>query len=340
MHMADALITPAVGGTMWAASAAVMAYSARRLRDVEDDRRVPLMGVMGAFVFAAQMVNFSIPGTGSSGHLGGGLLLAVLLGPEAGFVVIASVLAVQALLFADGGILALGCNVFNLGFFPAFVAYPLVYRPLAGRGGSSRRRTLAAVAAAVVGLQLGATGVALETVLSGVSALPLGSLLLLMLPIHLVIGVVEGMVTAAVLAFIARQRPDLLSRAPTARDRPVWAFALGLLVAAALTAGVLSSFASSSPDGLEWSLARGATEQVDHPATGSVARWLGWLQARTAVLPGYDRPATKVSGASATHPASGRIDPWTSASGLVGGAAVLVLALGAGLLIRSARPAG
>ena len=87
-----------------------------------DDRRVPLMGVLGAFVFAAQMVNFAIPGTGSSGHLGGGLLLAILLGPRAAFIVIASVLIVQALFFADGGLLALGCNVFNLGFFPAFVA--------------------------------------------------------------------------------------------------------------------------------------------------------------------------------------------------------------------------
>ena len=125
MHMADALLSPAVGGTMWAASSGTIAYCSAKMRKELDDRNVPLMGVIGAFLFAAQMINFSIPGTGSSGHLGGGLLLTILLGPHAAFLTIASVLVVQALFFADGGLLALGCNIFNLGFFPAFVAYPL-----------------------------------------------------------------------------------------------------------------------------------------------------------------------------------------------------------------------
>ena len=150
MHMADALISPAVGGTMWLASAALAARSARRLETQADDRMVPLMGVAGAFVFAAQMVNFGIPGTGSSGHLGGGLLLAALLGPHAAFLVMASILTLQALLFADGGLLALGCNIFNLGALPCFVAYPLLFRPLAGRGDSSRRLLAASLVAALV----------------------------------------------------------------------------------------------------------------------------------------------------------------------------------------------
>ncbi len=101
---------------------------------------IPLMGVAGAFVFAAQMLNFAIPGTGSSGHLGGALMLAILLGPEAAFLVMASILAVQALFFADGGLLALGANIFNLGFFPAFVAYPLIYRKIVGDGPELRTR--------------------------------------------------------------------------------------------------------------------------------------------------------------------------------------------------------
>src|SRR5512146_1590325 len=101
MHMADALISPAVGGTMWAASAGTIAYCAKKVRSDLDDRNVPLMGVLGAFLFAAQMINFSIPATGSSGHLGGGLLLTVLLGPYAAYLTIASVLVVQALFFAD-----------------------------------------------------------------------------------------------------------------------------------------------------------------------------------------------------------------------------------------------
>ena len=145
MHMADALISPAVGGGMWAATAATLAYSARKVTQELDDRKVPLMGVLGAFIFAAQMINFTIPGTGSSGHLGGGLILAVLLGPYAAFLVIASVLTVQALFFADGGLLALGCNIFNLGFFPAFIAYPLIYRPLLGDRPTAGRLSLAAV---------------------------------------------------------------------------------------------------------------------------------------------------------------------------------------------------
>src|SRR6185369_6797856 len=128
MHMADALLSPAVGGTMLVATAGTIAYCSAKVRKELDDRKVPLMGVLGAFLFAAQMINFSIPATGSSGHLGGGVLLSILLGPYAALLTIASVLVVQALFFADGGLLALGCNIFNLGVFPAFIAYPFVYR--------------------------------------------------------------------------------------------------------------------------------------------------------------------------------------------------------------------
>src|SRR5512134_4079872 len=169
MHMADALLSPAVGGTLWAASAGAIAYCSSKVRKELDDRKVPLMGVLGAFLFAAQMVNFAIPATGSSGHIGGGLLLAILLGPHAALLAIASVLFIQALFFADGGLLALGCNIFNLGVFPCFVAYPLVYRPLVGERPTPGRLLVASVVAAVVGLQLGALAVVAETVLSGVS---------------------------------------------------------------------------------------------------------------------------------------------------------------------------
>src|SRR5450830_1915585 len=112
MHMADALISPVVGGTLWAVSAAVTYSCAKKAGTDFPEQKIPLMGVLGAFVFAAQMINFAIPGTGSSGHLGGGMLLSVLLGPQAGFLVMASILTIQALLFADGGLLALGCNIF------------------------------------------------------------------------------------------------------------------------------------------------------------------------------------------------------------------------------------
>ena len=118
MHMADALLSPAVGSTFWAGSLALSGYASSKLKKRIDDRVIPLMGVLGAFIFAAQMINFTIPGTGSSGHIGGGMILAIILGPHAAFLVIASVLTVQALFFADGGLLALGCNIWNMGFYP------------------------------------------------------------------------------------------------------------------------------------------------------------------------------------------------------------------------------
>ncbi|MBI3987261.1 MAG: energy-coupling factor ABC transporter permease, partial [Lentisphaerae bacterium] len=149
MHMADALISPAVGGALWVVSAGLIAFCARKVQQTLRDNLVPLMGVLGAFIFAAQMINFPIPGTGSSGHLGGGLILAILLGPYAAFLVMASVLTVQAFFFADGGLLALGCNIINLGFFPAFMAYPLIYRAMVrDKNGGRPRDWLASIAAA------------------------------------------------------------------------------------------------------------------------------------------------------------------------------------------------
>jgi cobalt/nickel transport system permease protein len=245
---------------MWAVSAAAIAYSSRRLRLDRDQENVPLMGVLGAFIFAAQMITFTIPATGSSGHLGGGLLLTILLGPCAAFLTIASVLTVQALFFADGGLLALGCNIFNLGFFPAFIAYPLIYKRIVGTTPTPRKISTASLLAAVSGLQLGALGVVLETAASGISSLPLGTFLSVMQPIHLGIGVVEGVVTASVISFVYRARPEILENAmeigSVARNRPMRGVLFGFLVMAILTGGVLSRLASERPDGLEWSIAK------------------------------------------------------------------------------------
>jgi len=190
MHMADALLSPAVGATMWAGSMATLGYSSKKLKDNIDNKTIPLMGVMGAFIFAAMMINFTIPGTGSSGHIGGGMILTVILGPYAAFLVLASVLMVQALFFADGGLLALGCNIWNLGIYPCFIAYPLIYKPIAGDGTSTKRIYIAAIVSVVIALQLGAFSVVLETFSSGRSELPFSTFVLLMQPIHLAIGFV------------------------------------------------------------------------------------------------------------------------------------------------------
>uniref|UniRef100_A0A831XMM6 Cobalamin biosynthesis protein CbiM n=1 Tax=Geobacter metallireducens TaxID=28232 RepID=A0A831XMM6_GEOME len=337
MHMADALVSPAVGGALWGAAAGTIAYCARKVRRELDERKVPLMGVLGAFVFAAQMINFTIPGTGSSGHLGGGLLLAVLLGPHAAFLTIASVLVVQALFFADGGLLALGCNLVNLGFFPAFFAYPLIYRAIAPPGAGRGRITAASVAAAVAGLQLGAFAVVLETVLSGISALPFSSFALLMQPIHLAIGVVEGVVTAAVVGFVAKAHPEIVGAParPAAGGLGFRQVLVSLLAVAAITGGVLSWHASGNPDGLEWAIA-GVTgkEELESP-TGGVHGALAVIQEKAAFLPDYTlgKPAghggAEPGGASA---GDGRLG--TSVSGIVGGALTLAAAFLIGFILR------
>jgi len=335
MHMADALISPAVGGTLWAATAGLIGYSSRKVKQDMDDRRIPLMGVLGAFIFAAQMINFTIPGTGSSGHLGGGLILAILLGPAAAFLTLASVLTVQALFFADGGLLSLGCNVFNLGFFPCFVAYPLVYKQIVQDKISQRRIVIGAVLSAVLGLQLGALGVVFETFFSRISDLPFATFLLLMQPIHLAIGIVEGLVTAAVVVFVWKARPETLDitlaskPAGTPSFRKVLA---GLLIAAAVTGGFISWFASTHPDGLEWSLSRSTAKEELAPPKKGLHGWLATLQEKTAFLPDYGfRGSKKEETSGDAWPA---VDPGTSLSGLLGGSLTLITLVLIGVLLK------
>lgn len=344
MHMADALISPAVGGTMWVVSAGLIAYCARKLQQAMKDSLVPLMGVLGAFIFASQMINFSIPLTGSSGHLGGGLILSVLLGPHAAFIVIASVLTVQALFFADGGLLALGCNIINLGFFPAFIAYPFIYRPIAGKGRGARRAWMAAVVAAVIGLQLGALGVVLETKLSGISELPVNAFLLLMLPIHLAIGAVEGLATAAVVAFVAKARPDVLDAAsgPVESRAGIRPVVIGMAMAALIIGGVISWFASTHPDGLEWSIAGVTGTEEVAGSSGAVHRKLAAVREKTAFLPDYGFKATEVESVPAENAAAGP-EPWpavaagTSVAGIAGGLITFGLACLAGFALKPRR---
>ncbi len=344
MHMADALISPAVGASMWAATGIATVYCAKKVREELDESKIPLMGVAGAFVFAAQMLNFAIPGTGSSGHLGGGLLLAALLGPHAAFLVMASVLGVQALFFADGGLLALGANIFNLGFFPAFIACPLIYKTIVGGNASVARIFTGSLIAAVVGLQLGSLAVVLETTLSGVSELPFATFALVMQPIHLAIGIVEGLVTAGVVVFVRKAQPEILDSAQGGktlggvRMRPV----LLALAAAALVCGAfLSWFASANPDGLEWSIARvTGSAELAQPAKSGVHDALSSAQEKTALLPDYALPAANdASGTGASADDAGR---GTSLSGVVGAAITLALAAFVGVLLkrRSARRRG
>lgn len=332
MHMADALLSPAVGGTMWAVSGGGIAYCSAKVRNGLDERKVPLMGVLGAFLFAAQMINFTIPATGSSGHLGGGLLLTILLGPYAAFLTISSVLMVQALFFADGGLLALGCNIFNMGFIPAFLVYPLVYKRVAGPSPGRKRLVAAIMISAIIGLQLGPLSVVLETVFSGISALPFSTFALLMQPIHLAIGVVEGVATVAIVTFVQRARPEIIQEAFGARPtgkRPLRTVLVSFLAAAILTGGILSWFASKNPDGLEWAIA-GITgaEALKGPEHGPHTV-VAALQKRTAFLPDY---SFKKAGNSVKGEADGNLG--TSVSGVVGGLMTLGVVLLSGFLLK------
>lgn len=338
MHMADALLSPAVGGTMWAATAGAIAFCSRRVKGDLNDCKAPLMGVLGAFIFAVQMINFTIPGTGSSGHLGGGMILAILLGPAAALITIASVLTVQALFFADGGLLALGSNIFNLGIFPCFVAYPLVFRKLVGSSPTQNRIVGASILSSVVGLQLGAFAVVLETFFSGISALPFRSFVMVMQPIHLAIGIVEGVVTAIVVSFIWKVQPETLrgfgdDRTPAPVRGKILA---GFLVSALIAGGGLSWFASTRPDGLEWAIFR-MTGSAKPTASGTeVHSTLEGLQQRTVLLPDYEfRKEGKGEDAGAERGQSWPVvDAGSTVSALVGGAATLVISFCVGLILR------
>jgi cobalt/nickel transport system permease protein len=343
MHMADALISPPVGGAMWAASVALAAYSARQIKPEIAERKIPLMGVIGAFVFAAQMINVTIPGTGSSGHLGGGMILTILLGPHAAFLVMFSILAVQALFFADGGLLALGCNVFNLGFWPCFVIYPLVFKKIVGKSPTHGRLMTGSIVSGVLSLQLGAFCVVLQTLMSGISELPFGTFLLLMQPIHLAIGIVEGIVTAALVSFVWRARPELLELSadrklePTMSLKPVLTV---LAIAALVTGALLSWFASTHPDGLEWAMFRITGKEELAVPEGGIHAKLARVQEKTAFMPDYGFAETPAAEEADIEQPEEEAEAWpavsagTSVAGIVGGGIVLLLAVLIGMSLR------
>lgn len=345
MHMADALISPAVGGAMWAVTASIAVYSAKKVQKDIDDRKIPLMGVLGAFVFAAQMINFTIPGTGSSGHICGGLLLAILLGPQAALLTIASILTIQALFFADGGILALGSNIFNMGFLACFIGYPLIYKPLTGKNPSQGRILIGSVLASVIGLQLGAFSVVLETLFSGISELPFSTFILLMQPIHLAIGLVEGLITAVIILFIKKESPEILQKAAIGQpfgNLSIKGIFVAMLIATVLTGGALSWFASANPDGLEWSIS-GITGkgELETPAGEGIHSFFAELQEKTAFLPDYnfkqpekEKPAAATeANAAEEKEAWPAVDGGTSFAGILGSLLTLVFAytIGKGL---------
>lgn len=216
MHIPDGFLDPGVAAVTGVAAAGAVAFSLKRANATLDERTVPLLGVTGAFVFAAQMLNFPVAG-GTSGHFLGAALAAVLLGPWTACLVLAVVLTMQAFVFADGGIAALGANVFNMGVVGGLVAGAIVV---------GARRVLPATREAFLGsvavaswlaVMLGALATSIELGLSG--TVPLGTVLPAMLGVHALIGVGEAVITTTAVAAVLSSRPDLVGALGLARAR-------------------------------------------------------------------------------------------------------------------------
>ena len=243
LHIPDGFLSLVIALVFWGITILTVGIAISRTNKSLGEKQVPLMGIMAAFIFAAQMLNFPVAG-GTSGHFLGGALAAIVLGPWAGILVMTAVIALQALLFQDGGLLVMGANIFNMGLLTAMIGFGL-YRSVLGRG-KGVRLTVVGVAAwlAVVASALLA---ALQLWLSGTSRLEI--VVPAMLGVHALIGLGEAVITVAALAFIERTRPDLLDKkAVAAKGGRGWVYA-GVLIS--LLAVLLSPLASADPDGLE-----------------------------------------------------------------------------------------
>lgn len=271
MHMQDALISPYIGAAFTGISVLTNAYCLKKMEKESNKNIVPLMGVMGAFVFSAQMLNVTIPGTGSSGHIMGDLLLCAILGPYATFVTMSAILLIQALLFADGGILAYGANVFNMAFFTCFIGYPLIFKPILERKGSFYKNLLlGSVITKVLSSSFGAFAVVFETFLSFKIDIPFDVFLISMEGIHIVIGLLEGFATYFVLSYIYKEKPEIIySNNSNVSTKSLTKSLIPFAVIALMFGGIFSIFASSKPDGLEWSLEKVVdVEEIEQTSEG------------------------------------------------------------------------
>jgi len=215
MHIPDGFIGPGISAAAGLTAVGGFGLALRRAGHYLTDRLVPMAALVAAFVFAAQMINFPVL-PGMSGHLLGGVLAAILVGPWAGYIVMSLVLIVQALLFADGGLSAIGLNIVNMGLMGAVGGY-LIYRALFRLGGS-RPSTVPRFAgvAALASLPLAAMGFVLEFAAGGtVESISIGSVFWAVLGTHILIGLGEGLITYLVIGAVMRSRSDLVYGSPT-----------------------------------------------------------------------------------------------------------------------------
>ena len=262
MHMANELLSVPVAAGSLVIAAGGLGFICKKASQVISSDKMALMGIMGAFIFAAQMINFQLPAMpGTSGHMVGAVLLAIILGPHAGAVVISSVVIVQCLIFQDGGLLALGCNIINMGIVPSYLGF-FLYKRFTKGPFSNLRTYLGTMLGCMVAIEAGAVLVPIQAALSGVLVVPFTTFLVTMLGVHLLVGLAEGLITVAVLGYIQQVRPDMLADSLAGKVRLSKKTVLvTLAVFTVIIASGLSLFACGFPDGLEWSYA----ERPDQP---------------------------------------------------------------------------
>ena len=328
MHMANELLSvPVAAGTL-AIAAGGLGLICKKVSRVVSSDKLPLMGILGAFIFAAQMVNFQLPAMpGTSGHMVGAVLLAIILGPHLAAIVISSVIIVQCLIFQDGGLLALGCNIINMALVPSYVGY-FLYKAVTAGQSSGRRTYIGAMLACVVAVESGAVLVPIEATLSGVLAVPFSTFLITMVGVHFLVGLVEGLITVAVLGYIQQVRPDLVLDSLPGKIRLSRKMVLvTLLVFAMIAAAGLSLLASKMPDGLEWSYRERPNQPDFKPIItneNTTINAVDRLQSKYTPMPDYT-----VRGASAETSKG-----WTSFAGVSGSLLTMLMVCAGMLLVR------
>jgi len=246
MHIPDGFLSVPLSILMWIVIVLVVAYALRRVGRDLDERKVPLMGVLAAAIFAGQMLNFTVVG-GTSGHLMGAALATILLGPWAAVLVMTTVVSVQALIFQDGGLLVLGANIFNMGIIGVAVAY-MAYQTVQRLARGQKWGIFAGgFMAAWLSIEIAALAVGLELAVSGTT--PANLAIPAMAGIHALIGIGEGLITVGALAFVHAVRPDYFKGGQTHAVKGSLVWVTGLLIALAMA--VASPLASANPDGLE-----------------------------------------------------------------------------------------
>jgi cobalt/nickel transport system permease protein len=247
MHIPDGFLSVPVSILLWIITIVAVGYALKRVNESLGERQVPLMGVLAAAIFAGQMLNFTVAG-GTSGHLMGAALATILLGPWPAILVMATVVGIQALIFQDGGLLALGANIFNMGLIGVAVSY-FVYSSIQRLAAGKRWGIfVGGFLAAWLSIFIASLAVGLELALSGTS--PANIAIPAMAGVHLLIGVGEGLITVGALALIYAARPDLLAAGSESRAGSASLWVVGLIVAVGLA--IASPMASAYPDGLEW----------------------------------------------------------------------------------------